>query len=351
LLEVQRLAIVVTDPRRMIIASTGRCSAASRLSDGTSVLSRLLSQLARAGVEKTVILSPNSAGDLDRNFANDLNGMVLSLRVLTPNAGRLIDAVTVEEIDEVCGDVLVFTEDINIDFSLIDRLVQSPGGNLVVAGKTHVQGSLRLLTNTALRLTATLPTGPAYGKNVSADFSPLGVYKFESTFLRSIARNRRHWSNDDLEFFEAALGLQTYEMHVIHGETTVRGKEKRPTTMLAANNVVAACDHHRPDSNGPARKLLTFLDLELDMNNYRVRRNGRIIHLTPTAFRLLHHFMKNPRRVYSREELKSAAWPDTIHVGPRTVDVHIGRLRAALKEVGRQDFVRTVRSVGYAFFE
>jgi two-component system, OmpR family, phosphate regulon response regulator PhoB len=96
------------------------------------------------------------------------------------------------------------------------------------------------------------------------------------------------------------------------------------------------------------REQLTFLDVELDSISYRVRRSGRTIHLAPTEFRLLHHLMKNPHRVYSRNELQSAAWPRSVHLGPRTIDVHIGRLRAALNEAGGQELIRTVRSVGYA---
>ncbi|MER8672064.1 response regulator transcription factor [Mesorhizobium sp. M1156] len=99
------------------------------------------------------------------------------------------------------------------------------------------------------------------------------------------------------------------------------------------------------------QELLTFLDLELDVTSYRVRRNGRTIHLAPTEFRLLHHLMKNPHRVYSRDELQNAAWPRAVHLGPRTIDVHIGRLRAALNGAGGQDLIRTVRSVGYALSE
>ncbi|WP_245431848.1 winged helix-turn-helix domain-containing protein [Rhizobium sophoriradicis] len=99
------------------------------------------------------------------------------------------------------------------------------------------------------------------------------------------------------------------------------------------------------------RELLTFLDLELEVSSYRVRRNGRTIHLAPTEFRLLHHLMKNPHRVYSRDELREAAWLRAVHVGPRTIDVHIGRLRAALNAAGGKGLIRTVWSVGYALSE
>ncbi|MEE8531167.1 MAG: winged helix-turn-helix domain-containing protein, partial [Hyphomicrobium sp.] len=53
-------------------------------------------------------------------------------------------------------------------------------------------------------------------------------------------------------------------------------------------------------------------------------------------------------RVFTRAELIGTAWKENVHVGPRTVDVHIGKLRRALKAKSEADLIRTVRSVGYA---
>lgn len=221
---IQSLAIIVNDAREIITDQKGRRQAALGLPAGTAVLSHLLSHLAQAGVQKTVILSLYGFGDLGLDLRKSLNGMEFCLRALpTPNAGRLIDAVTVGEIREVCGDVFVFTENLNIDFSLIERLVQSSDSNLVVVGRADSQRSLRLLTNKSLRLTAILPQDAASGRNVF-DLSPVGVYKFRSELLRSIARNRRHRSNDDTEFFETALGCQAFEMYVMHSGTTAPRK-------------------------------------------------------------------------------------------------------------------------------
>ncbi|RDJ00999.1 response regulator transcription factor [Rhizobium grahamii] len=120
---------------------------------------------------------------------------------------------------------------------------------------------------------------------------------------------------------------------------------------LLMTSIGANCHNATCDPALSPRELLTFLDLELDMNRYRVQRNGRTIHLAPTDFRLLRHLMKNPHKVYSRDELQDAAWPRAVHLGPRTIDVHIGRLRAALNKVGGEDLIRTVRSIGYALSE
>ncbi|WP_208246250.1 hypothetical protein WGT02_33005 (plasmid) [Rhizobium sp. T1470] len=219
----QSLAIIVTDACETKTAQQDRCQSALGLLAGTSMLIHLLAQLAQAGVQKSVILALHAVGDLGLRLRSVPNGMDLCLRALpTPNAGRLIDAVTVDEISEVCGEVLIFTENLNIDVSLIKRLIQASGRNLIVVGKSHSQRSLRLLANNALRVTAILPRSSVSSRDVTADLIPIGVYKFSSELLRSIARSRRRRRNDDLEFFEAALGRQAYEMHVMHGGTIAR---------------------------------------------------------------------------------------------------------------------------------
>lgn len=90
-------------------------------------------------------------------------------------------------------------------------------------------------------------------------------------------------------------------------------------------------------------------DIEIDSKAFRVKRDNQEIHLGPTEFRLLDHFMRHPGRVYSREQLLDAVWGRDVYVEARTVDVHIGRLRKALKKAGKDDPIRTVRSAGYAF--
>ncbi|MCL2429673.1 MAG: phosphate regulon transcriptional regulator PhoB [Alphaproteobacteria bacterium] len=98
----------------------------------------------------------------------------------------------------------------------------------------------------------------------------------------------------------------------------------------------------------PSRGQLTFQDVSVDLAAHRVQRNGRPIHLGPTEFRLLEFFMQHPRRVFSREELLDAVWGPDIHVEPRTVDVHIRRLRKSINAKDELDLVRTVRAAGYS---
>ena len=98
----------------------------------------------------------------------------------------------------------------------------------------------------------------------------------------------------------------------------------------------------------PAKGALEFHDIAMDLATHRVQRNGRPVHLGPTEYRLLEYFMRHPRRVFTREELLDGVWGKDIHVEPRTVDVHIRRLRKSINGEGELDIVRTVRAAGYA---
>ncbi len=96
------------------------------------------------------------------------------------------------------------------------------------------------------------------------------------------------------------------------------------------------------------RRQLEFQDIIMDLTAHRVTRADRHVHLGPTEFRLLRFLMQNPGCVFSREELLNAVWGPDIYVEPRTVDVHIRRLRKALNTEEEPDMIRTVRAAGYA---
>ena len=88
--------------------------------------------------------------------------------------------------------------------------------------------------------------------------------------------------------------------------------------------------------------------IAMDLAEYRVTRDGEAIRLAPTEFRLLRHFMEHPGRVFSREQLLDAVWGREIYLEPRTVDVHVRRLRKSLNASGKNDIIRTVRATGYS---
>ena len=98
-------------------------------------------------------------------------------------------------------------------------------------------------------------------------------------------------------------------------------------------------------------EILQFSDVTMDLAEFRVTRSGDSVRLAPTEFRLLRPFMEHPGRVFTREQLLNAVWGREIYLEPRTVDVHVRRLRRTLNAGGRQDIIRTVRATGYAMDE
>ena len=89
--------------------------------------------------------------------------------------------------------------------------------------------------------------------------------------------------------------------------------------------------------------------LRLEPATFRVFAGERTLELSPTEFRLLHYFMKNPDRVLSRTRLLDNVWGDHVYIEERTVDVHIRRLRLALAPGGHDRLIETVRGGGYRF--
>ncbi len=104
----------------------------------------------------------------------------------------------------------------------------------------------------------------------------------------------------------------------------------------------------RRSGNIASKGTLAYRDLVMDQDAHRVSRNNRALHLGPTEYRLLEFFLQHPGRVFTREQLLDGVWGRDIHVEPRTVDVHIRRLRRAVNGPDEEDLIRTVRSAGYA---
>ena len=95
-------------------------------------------------------------------------------------------------------------------------------------------------------------------------------------------------------------------------------------------------------------KIIAFKDIEMNLASYKVVRAGRDVHLGPTEFKLLQCFIENPTKIFSRKHLIEYIWDDRTNVETRTIDVHINRLRTALKLPHEHlPIIKTVRCAGY----
>ena len=98
-----------------------------------------------------------------------------------------------------------------------------------------------------------------------------------------------------------------------------------------------------------AEEKIIFCDISLNIATHKVFRGDKEIKLGPTEFNLLRFFLENIERVFSREQLLNHVWKNDALVEPRTVDVHVRRLRKVLNTNNEKDYIRTVRSAGYSF--
>lgn len=98
----------------------------------------------------------------------------------------------------------------------------------------------------------------------------------------------------------------------------------------------------------PTGAPLSVGGIRLDPVQRRVRAGDRPVHLGPKEFSILECLMREPGRVFSREELLEAVWGPDVFVDLRTVDVNVNRLRKALQKDDGRKHIRTVRLGGYA---
>lgn len=92
--------------------------------------------------------------------------------------------------------------------------------------------------------------------------------------------------------------------------------------------------------------------LRINFSTYEVSVKEKLVKLTLKEFGLLRFLVQNPNRVLSRDQLLDRVWGGEVYVDPRTVDVHIRRLRKAIeKNDSKPKWILTVRGVGYKFDE
>lgn len=116
-----------------------------------------------------------------------------------------------------------------------------------------------------------------------------------------------------------------------------------------ASDLISKVKHvlnkHKPNLK---QKILSHGDININLMSYKVTKNRRQVHLGPTEFKILQCFIEDPNRIFSRVEIMEYVWGKSKNVEPRTIDVHINRLRAALSEPGQKEHtIKTIRSAGY----
>ena len=94
---------------------------------------------------------------------------------------------------------------------------------------------------------------------------------------------------------------------------------------------------------------ISYDNISVNITNYELKLNDKIIEIPPKELELLHFLATNPNRVFTREQLLEQVWGFDYFGDSRTVDVHIKRLREKLENVDGNWTLKTVWGVGYKF--
>jgi DNA-binding response OmpR family regulator len=97
----------------------------------------------------------------------------------------------------------------------------------------------------------------------------------------------------------------------------------------------------------PPAEVLSLGDVRLDRARREVRRDDRVLHLTPKEFALLEYLMLNDGRVLNRMSLAEHVWDSGYDARSNVIEVIVGRLRRKLEEAGEAQILHTVKGVGY----
>ncbi|XVN41578.1 MAG: response regulator transcription factor [Rickettsia endosymbiont of Argas persicus] len=92
--------------------------------------------------------------------------------------------------------------------------------------------------------------------------------------------------------------------------------------------------------------IIKFKNINIDLNAEKVYKDGQVIRLGPTEFKILRLFLQFPDSVFSRREIMQYLWEDDESFNQRLIDVHINRIRDALGK--NNPVIKTVRFIGYS---
>jgi two-component system alkaline phosphatase synthesis response regulator PhoP len=124
----------------------------------------------------------------------------------------------------------------------------------------------------------------------------------------------------------------------------------KPFSVRELSARVRAILRRMESRKAPEKETFSFGNLHIDYGSYEISIDGKKVDLSPTELKLLFFFSQHPGRVYTRDQILDHVWGDTAFVTPRTVDVHVRRLRAQIeKNLENPRYILTVRGVGYKF--
>ena len=144
------------------------------------------------------------------------------------------------------------------------------------------------------------------------------------------------------ETFDKVLGLEL-------GADDYVTKPFDAKEVMARIKAVLRRSKGESENTANEKKVVVYDKLEINIENYELKVDGKVIDTPPKELELIYHFASNPNRVYTRDQLLDEVWGFDYYGDSRTVDVHVKRLREKLEGVSDKWSLKTVWGVGYKF--
>ena len=144
------------------------------------------------------------------------------------------------------------------------------------------------------------------------------------------------------ETFDKVLGLEL-------GADDYVTKPLDSKEVMARIKAVLRRSKGEGDNAANEKKVVKYDKLEINIENYELKVDGKVVDTPPKELELIYHFASNPNRVYTRDQLLDEVWGFDYYGDSRTVDVHVKRLREKLEGVSDKWSLKTVWGVGYKF--
>ncbi len=144
------------------------------------------------------------------------------------------------------------------------------------------------------------------------------------------------------EIFDKVLGLE------LGADDYIMKPFDSKEMVARVKAVLRRCQPAKPAPAQPALKLVEYPGLIVNLSNYSVEYNGRLLDMPPKELELLYFLASSPNQVFTREQLLDNIWGYEYIGDTRTVDVHVKRLREKIKDT-EQWGIATVWGIGYKF--
>lgn len=102
------------------------------------------------------------------------------------------------------------------------------------------------------------------------------------------------------------------------------------------------------EDNRGEEHILHFKEMQLDTLNYQVTIKDNLLKLTRQEFKILELLLKNPKKVFSKQELYDYAWEEDFFGEDKVINVHISNIRRKIKQFTDEEYIETVWGIGFA---